>query len=142
MKPAVSSCSVFTGQMMTFLRTLFVSGLLLFYLAGNTPFTFIHQVIHPDEVSPSHSPSEEVDPCHRSIYHGDDKGCKHEFHVEKVSGCSLFHTVVYTDQIVFASGHSEVIHFAFSHRADFDTGVLAQLRFPFLSRGPPSRTSM
>jgi len=120
-----------------FLSTLCVSALFLFYLAGNTPFTFIHQLVHPDELQHAHSSIEEIDPCHRTIYHGGDKGCNHEFHIEKVSGCSLYHTVVYTDEIFFAPSCSEFLRPALAYHVDCTADPEGEGRFSFLSRGPP-----
>ncbi|MEJ7646375.1 MAG: hypothetical protein WKF87_17390 [Chryseolinea sp.] len=129
-------------DMRALLRILCVAVLLLFYLAGNTPFTFIHQLVHPDELQHAHSATDEIDPCHRTIYHGGEKGCNHEFHIEKVSGCSLFHTVVYTDQICFESCQSNFIRPVLSFHVDVTTDASGDVGFSFLSRGPPLRNGI
>jgi hypothetical protein len=125
-------------KMRILVRILSVTGLLVFYLAANTHFTFLHQVIHPDEITLSHTELDEDDPCHRSIYHGDDLGCNHQFHIEKVSGCSLFHTAAHHDEIVIPPLHSDLVFFRCSFIAGSEMHAFGSVHFLLSTRGPPA----
>ena len=77
--------------------------LLLLYGVGSTQTGYLHQLFHPDELAAIHSRVQEQDPCHRALFHGIGVGCRHEFHLVKVSSCGLFHTISHNDvQLSFA----------------------------------------
>lgn len=67
--------------------------LMLLYAGGSTQTGYLHQLFHPDEVAEIHTPKQEGDPCHRSLFHGVTNGCDHEFHVVKISSCGLVHII-------------------------------------------------
>jgi hypothetical protein len=85
----------------TLARLLGASALLFLYAIGSTQTGYLHQLFHPEEISATHSVAQEQDPCHRSLYHGVDTGCRHEFHLAKMQSCGFCHTLVHADQIVF-----------------------------------------
>ena len=67
--------------------------LLLLYFAGNVQFETFHDVVHSFEQS-LHTPEQEEDPCHRTIYHEvESDGCDHKTHLTAVEQCPLCHVV-------------------------------------------------
>lgn len=111
--------------------------LLLLYIGGNTQLGVLHGLFHKDDAT-NHTSVQEENPCHRSIYHGQNSGCKHEFHLVKVSTCLLCHTLCSVDQIIFNTTAKIA---ACNEARSFD---LADQIFPdsidniFSSRGPPA----
>ncbi len=77
-----------------FLKTqMYVSLLLLLYLAGNVHVESFHEAFHSLEKS-LHSVEQEEDPCHRAIYHEvKNDGCDHKTHVTEIKQCPLCHVV-------------------------------------------------
>ncbi len=79
--------------------------LLLLYFAGNVQFEIFHSIVHSVEQS-LHTPEQEEDPCHRTIYHElQDDGCDHETHLTSIEQCPLCHVVPISIQI-FEGSHS------------------------------------
>ena len=114
--------------------------LLLIYLGSVAQIDALHELIHPEEIAITHSPSQEKSACHRALYHGQKSGCSHEFHLVKISSCSLSHTLVNSDQLVFiAEGrlyHCLSSELLSSSGSDHITAIHSIL----LSRGPPAFT--
>lgn len=64
--------------------------LLFLYLAGSVQVDSLHHLIHPDDLITLHSPEQERDTCHQSIYHaGLNHGCEHKSHLSEFKKCSV-----------------------------------------------------
>lgn len=90
------------------LRAFGAAVLLFFYMAGNTSFGILHQLLHQRQITVSHSPSQEKDVCHRAIYHF-GKDPKHNSHYaisEKDDRC---HLLAHTEQILISDPRPERI---------------------------------
>lgn len=112
--------------------------LLIFYIIGNTQIGFVHQLFHPDEVAITHSDNQEKNPCHRSIYHGQETGCRHEFHLVKVNTCGASHTLAHVDQLLFPVDAPECIHITAIDSIQPDAGQQSDNELSRPSRGPPA----
>ena len=87
------------------LRMLGAVALLLLYVIGSAQTGYLHQLLHPQEAAATHSSKQEEDPCHRSMYHGVDTGCRHEFHLAKKHSCTFVHTLTPSDSALFDTCH-------------------------------------
>jgi len=64
--------------------------LLVLYLAGSVQVDSLHHLVHPDDYTILHSPENEKDTCHQSIYHaGLNHGCEHKSHLSEFKKCSV-----------------------------------------------------
>jgi hypothetical protein len=64
--------------------------LLFLYLAASVQVDTLHHLVHPDDDIALHSPENERDTCHQSIYHGGlDSGCEHKSHLSEFKKCPL-----------------------------------------------------
>lgn len=71
----------------------------ILYVLGTSHLEWIHSFSHDHVVDVSHSDEEELDRCHRSIYHGDvQRGCHHESHVVSSDDCQMCDLVCHGDQ--------------------------------------------
>jgi len=60
------------------------------YLIGSIQVDSIHHLVHPDDHVILHSPEQEKDTCHQSIYHaGLNHGCEHKSHLSEFKKCTL-----------------------------------------------------
>ena len=63
---------------------------LFLYLAGTVQVESLHHLVHPDDFVTLHSPEQERDTCHQSIYHaGLNHGCEHKSHLSEFKKCSI-----------------------------------------------------
>lgn len=63
---------------------------LFLYLAGTVQVDSLHDLVHPEDFVTLHSPEQERDTCHQSIYHsGLNHGCEHKSHVSEFNKCSV-----------------------------------------------------
>jgi hypothetical protein len=119
-----------------FLRALSAAFLLSLYVGGNTQVGFIHELLHTEEAT-NHSDIQEQNPCHRSIYHGEASGCKHQYHLVKVNTCSFCHMLTPIDEVMFSSTDKD--HKYYSARTGTTVhSFLSDSEIElFLSRAPP-----
>lgn len=69
------------------------------YVLGTSHLEWIHSFNHEHIVDVSHSDEQELDGCHRSIYHGDvQQGCHHESHLISSDECQMCDLVCHGDQ--------------------------------------------
>lgn len=119
------------------LKSLSAVLLLCLYIGGNTHLGMFHRFFHKDEAA-NHTSVQEKNPCHRSIYHGQNSGCKHEFHLVKITTCLLCHTLCHVDQIVFNTTAKTAVRCE-PRRFDFSDQIFPDsIRSLFSSRGPPA----
>ncbi|MGC3943550.1 MAG: hypothetical protein QM762_03275 [Chryseolinea sp.] len=115
-----------------------ISAMLSLYIIGSTQTGYLHQLLHPEEATAAHTKKQEQDPCHRSMYHGMDSGCRHEFHLAKKHSCTFVHTLTHSDPALFDTCH------AFSVPAGIAKVLLPEsaqaiiVSYTFLTRGPPA----
>ena len=64
--------------------------LLFLYLGASVQVETLHHLTHPDDDIALHSPENERDTCHQSIYHsGLNAGCEHKSHLSEFKKCPL-----------------------------------------------------
>lgn len=64
--------------------------ILLLYLVGSVQIESLHHLVHPDDHISLHSPEQEKDTCHQSIYHaGINHGCDHKSHLSEFKKCAV-----------------------------------------------------
>lgn len=120
------------------LRWFAALSLMLLYGAGSTQTGYLHQLFHPDEVAEIHTPKQESDPCHRSLFHGVADACDHEFHVVKVSSCGLVH-IIGQSHLLFSFGHPGDGPFPIATCTSFsDQGEYQSTPHTLCLRGPPA----
>lgn len=62
---------------------------MLFYFGGIVEYD-VHLISHADDHITLHSPEQERDTCHQSIYHPEqNKGCEHDSHLSEFKTCHL-----------------------------------------------------
>ena len=72
---------------------------LLFYLAS-FQVEIIHTFIHAnDNTFVLHTPEEEKDLCHRSLFHNEKDACNHESHFIKNLNCQVCHACLKTTHL-------------------------------------------
>jgi len=121
----------------TLARMLGALALFVLYGIGSTQTGYLHQLFHPEEVTAVHTIAQEQDPCHRSLYHGVDTGCRHEFHLAKMQSCGLFHTLVHADQILFESSTLTSHGACLAPEISIREGIASIIAISRLTRGPP-----
>lgn len=120
------------------IKSLAVILLLLSYLVGTSSVEVFHQLFHNHERLTTHSPEQEKDPCHRSIFHHEKKGsCNHEAHILKIEKCPLFHPVTHNDHLVISSIACATIPSGSSTIAPLIVVELAASNDNLPSRAPP-----
>jgi hypothetical protein len=73
--------------------------LLILYIAGNTQFETIHQLLHAHRIE-QHSEAQEKNPCHQRIFHeAKGKGCEHKVHLTDNKDCPLSHVITNGDHL-------------------------------------------
>jgi|GEM_PF-938017 hypothetical protein len=118
-------------------RLLTVAAMLLLYLIGSTQSGYLHQLLHPQETAATHSTKQELDPCHRAMYHGVDSGCRHEFHLVKKHSCTFIHTLTHSDPALFDTCHGFSISIGRVLVLLSDSARPIIVTYTFLTRGPP-----
>jgi hypothetical protein len=74
--------------------------LLVLYVAGSVEFEAFHQLKHAKDELVLHSAKNELDPCHRTLFHQKaEEGCDHKSHVVEDDRCPL----------CILAGHYEVV---------------------------------
>ena len=119
-------------------KTLSVAVMLLLYVTGSIQTGYLHQLLHPGEIALNHSPKLEQDPCHRSMYHGLDTGCRHEFHLEKKHSCTFVHAVTHSDPVLFDTCHGEAFLASPPRVLASDSLKAILVKYTVLTRGPPA----
>jgi hypothetical protein len=114
------------------------AALLLLYVMGSAQTGYLHQLFHPAEVAATHSVKQEEDPCHRALYHGMDRGCRHEVHLVKVHSCGLCHTLVHTELLLFDAPASTSIQVGRECIVRPKNCCTIDVTNTFLTRGPPA----
>ncbi|WKN31165.1 hypothetical protein PZB74_19630 [Porifericola rhodea] len=72
------------------MQTLLSVLLLILYIGGNIGPDLIHQAVHNHEETEHHSPEQELDPCHRTVFHQDtSSGCEHQTHIFAGEDCDF-----------------------------------------------------
>ena len=125
-------------QLKALARSVGAAALLLLYVMGSTQTGYLHQLFHPEEVAAPHSLKQEEDPCHRTLYHGMDTGCRHEVHLVKVHSCGLSHTLVQTELLIFESPASTSIQAGRECIVPRKNCCTIDITNTFLTRGPPA----
>ena len=79
-----------------------VAGLLLLlsYIAGTSEIQSIHKLFHSHRHTIAHSAADEVNLCHRSIYHDSDITCGHATHVSAYEECAACDLFINADEIL------------------------------------------
>ncbi|MBL0740332.1 hypothetical protein [Chryseolinea lacunae] len=83
---------------------------LLLYGVGSLSNEGIHAFFHNNEVA-LHTVQEEKDPCHRNIFHQDNKSCEHKTHVAKLRKCPLCQFSFHADQWLSQEAHTDNVEF-------------------------------
>jgi hypothetical protein len=117
-----------------------VAALIILYAAASLRIDSLHQYFHGDEIANLHSPEQEINPCHKSIYHQQrDNGCDHRSHVSTSSKCPVCECKVATDDWIVEPPLSPLpSQFSLGPPAGADDAPTAFNPLLF-GRAPPSR---
>ena len=112
-------------------------GLLLFYISGTFGSEVLHEFIHRHQVV-SHSEQAEKNPCHRQLYHQDERhGCSHLSHFLQTDKCKLCDHISKVDHaILFDIQHSSLTFEVGDPACDFPATSILSLTSRS-SRAPP-----
>ena len=113
--------------------------LLVLYSAAALKINSFHRLFHSAEAAELHSPEQENDPCHQSIYHQQrDSGCEHKSHISENEKCPLCEYNPSSDSFVF----NTVSNFTCRHVAEqpdfLAVQTLVDCHLVLSLRGPPA----
>ena len=113
--------------------------LLISYTVENTRIEGIHQLFHSHDDSVAHSAQQEKKPCHRSIYHYENRdGCEHKSHLITDTKCNLCHLLLHNnDQVVVSDSSCEFIPSCSIIAESLISVQLADIDIHLPSRAPP-----
>lgn len=111
--------------------------LFVLYFIGTSQFEVLHSFVHKHEVQMTHTLGEEMDPCHRLVYHNDvGNGCRHDSHLVASDQCQMCDLAYHGDQTLlthleFASGIFSTEYFNF-YKDNLDSywAVISSSRAP------------
>lgn len=118
-------------------RVVSVFSVLGIYLAGNVQATLIHPLAHL-HAAVSHTEEDELDACHRTVYHGEKEACAHSEHVLEVEVCGLCDILnKQEERVVALTPVQRVLPAAVYYFREFsDPAIKALVQLP--SRAPPA----
>lgn len=109
---------------------------LLLYGVGSLSTEGVHAFLHSNELA-LHTVQQEKDPCHRNIFHQDNKSCEHKTHVDKVRKCPLCQFSFHADQWFSEEAHSDKVEFVPVVSKAKNTFQLHASALQLPSRAPP-----
>ena len=113
-------------------------GFVLLYVLANVSFEAIH-ALHHEATLTTHTTADELDPCHRNIYHHDDtKGCNHKSHVTSTKHCALCQLQVTHDYDLAKNSVVTPDTTPAAYYLADNTLVIASLQVHLPARGPPA----
>jgi hypothetical protein len=116
-------------------QTLSVVVVVLYSLCTSLPGVF-HAVVHAHETTVTHSVTQEQDPCHRMLYHGEAAACEHDAHLMDADKCSLCDVVchveqaIVTDVVALHAPYTPYYFECYTQRLDSYWAVLSSSRAP------------
>jgi hypothetical protein len=112
--------------------------MLVFFVIGNLQVESLHQFLHSHQHTVSHTEVQESDPCHRSLYHNDQKrGCGHQSHLIVSDKCELCDLITHSDAIVLSSPDSISNNYFTTEPVICSASVLSIGQSNLPSRAPP-----
>lgn len=113
--------------------------LLLLYFVGSSNVKILHSFIHVHDISTTHSDQEELDPCHRLIYHHDvEQGCGHDSHLIPNEKCAMCDSVFLGAQVSLKTIHADLeISFHEEHHSLYKFDIDSYWAVISSSRAPP-----
>lgn len=111
--------------------------LVLYSLAAFKVDSF-HEVFHAGELAELHSPEQESNPCHKSIYHQTaEQGCAHKSHITENTKCPLCECNLAIDQLVHETPDSRPILVTSEQHSFYAYPAAKLLPCKHAGRGPP-----
>lgn len=112
--------------------------LLALYGAATLKVDSFHELFHAQELATLHSPEQESNPCHKSVYHQQaQEGCEHKSHITENDKCPLCEFNFVPDQILFENQSTEVVHARLNHCTHWVEPFVLSSEFHQAPRGPP-----
>jgi hypothetical protein len=113
--------------------------LLVLYGAAALKVDSVHELFHAQELKELHSPEQENNPCHKSVYHQEaEKGCEHKSHITENTKCPLCEYNVTPDQLVNEFLASSEVKADESKQIVWFEAVTTSATICLTSRGPPA----
>lgn len=129
---------MFQANIIQAMRQVALVLLLALYSAAALKVDSFHELFHAQEIATLHSPQQESNPCHRSVYHQESqKGCTHKSHLSENDKCSLCEFNFVPDQILFDDQPDEHVYPAQVHATCWVELAALFSEFQQKSRGPP-----
>jgi len=120
------------------LRDFSLVALLVLYSAASLRIDSLHQLFHAEEIVELHSPEQESNPCHKSIYHQQTKkGCEHTSHFTLNTKCPLCEYNGGSEQLICIPQTDQSKIQTASSSLSFQENLLASPIFLLSDRGPP-----
>jgi len=111
--------------------------LLVLYFAGTSQFELLHSFVHKHQSHVTHTVGQEMDPCHRLIYHNDvENGCHYDAHLVTSDECQMCDIAFHGDQTIlkdipFAAKVFQSKHFnSYKYHLDSYWAVISSSRAP------------
>jgi hypothetical protein len=112
--------------------------LLFLYLASSVQVDTLHHLVHPDDHIAIHSPENERDTCHQSIYHGGlNTGCEHKSHFSEFKKCPLCQYATHSVHLYSTQPFERVLTNPNVFQDTDNTGKAGGISIQRFSRGPP-----
>lgn len=113
--------------------------LVVLYLLSAIGPGSIHHFLHQENPVALHLDQNEIDPCHRKIYHNDTQaGCKHNSHISGQIKCQVCTSISFKDHLYVSTATEDLPRL---HQARFIAeayAVIKQYNQLLSSRGPPA----
>jgi len=113
--------------------------LLVLYSAAALRVDSFHKLFHAEELTSLHSELQESNPCHKTIYHQQQKeGCAHQSHITENIKCPLCEFNIGSDKLFTALDEPQPL----TNRSTFSLGFIRDVGiviiFSHSGRSPPS----
>jgi hypothetical protein len=73
--------------------------LIVVYLVGAFQTSTVHNLVH-GEAAELHSKTNELDACHKAIYHDSKQECGHKLHISSSDKCSMCHLAIHSEHVL------------------------------------------
>lgn len=107
------------------------------YLLTSFRIADLHRFTHDADHTVDHSPTEERNPCHQTLYHQVAKACKHKFHLTQDKSCSLCDAIVHPAHIFEPISENESVILPATDVFVALPSFIESVTYTSSDRGPP-----
>ena len=112
--------------------------LLALLVIGKVPFEFLHRTLHDHDRVDLHTPLQEKDPCHQTIYHNQKNSCHHSTHLTTSPSCAWCTLTISNDPWINPLLPTGTVLITAIHENSCSTLFTPCVLFDQSSRAPPN----